>query len=462
MFITFLNWLDARKKKAEILTIKEREHIRYPRLSHDIKDTLRETLGQFIQPDFLARIPNPRLKHFIQEQTTLLFLNITTHDGPTDLINVDIALKQYEKNLIEFLIAELPNASSTSSAYIIQNSSKQLLEECRNTETGIFGFLHRMANEHALIQLTGGSTQNENSAFAWIDFYNYIRHADRIDDARRTLLETFVYPFIPIYFEYQKIAQNETSYILKIIKVVIPLLIIAGLVVAVAALIAPIAIHEAASIVLMIPTLYLGLALASAYVMIKDAIYQSIHSTWYRGKYNIPEYNISDSMAEAFGSDAEKIRNYYVQELKTCERVQHYYAMQHTHSTQDKNRQLDNSRRHKILLLEWYDIHGNKNLAYDETPAIALRRLAYDHKHRLYTEDCDFIKTTLAPTITQTIHANINPRIRPSGNHFAFFPKSLTQKNNIDALKANQKILQETREAHARVNALNLVPDIMR
>jgi hypothetical protein len=458
MFITFLNWLDAYHKKIEDGNIKAREDTRYPRLRYDIKETLRETLGQFSHPAFLNGISNPHIKHFIQKETNLLFLKITTHDGPTDLINVDIALRQYEENLIAFLIDELPNTSGIPSTHIIENSSRQLLEDCRNAEVGIFGFLNRMANAHAVIQLTGGSTQNENSAFAWIDFYNYIRHADRIEDARLTLTEICIYPFIPIYFEYQKIAQNETSYILKITKVVIPLLIIAGLVVGVAALIAPLAIHEAAFIVLLVPILYLGLALASAYVMIKDSIYQAFHTACYLGKYKIPEYQVSKSMELAFGDGANTIRDYYVQELKACERIQQGYASETALSTSDQVKQLANSRRHKTLLIEWYDIHGNTKLAYDKTPAIALGRFNDDQKHRLYTEDCDFIKTTLAPTITHAIHVKIAPAIRPSGNHFVFFPKSLTQKNTIASLETNQEALQATREAQARTNTLNLVP----
>jgi hypothetical protein len=458
MLITFLNWFDALQKKREDAQIKAREDTRYPRLRYDIKETLRETLGQFIEPAFVDRISNPRLQHFIQQQTNVFFLNITTHRGSAELIDIELALKQYEENLIEFLIAELPNTSSIPSSNIVQNSSLQTLKEYQNATTGIFGFLNRMANAHALIQLTGGSTQNENSAFAWIDFYNYLRHVDGIEDARLTLTETCIYPFVPIYFEYQKIAQNETSYLLKITKVVTPLLIIAGFVVGVAALIAPLAIPEAAFIVLLVPTLYLGLALASAYVMIKDTLYQAFHTAWHLGKYNIPEYNVSQSMKLAFDDDAKKIRDYYIQEIKACETTQQNYASKPALSTQDIEKQLANSRRHKILLLEWYDIHGNTKLAYDKTSKIALGRLAQDQKYLLYEEDCDFIKTKLAPTITHTIHVNIDRNIRASGNCFAFFPKSLTQQNNIHELKTNQEKLKTERVAQARLSALNLVP----
>jgi hypothetical protein len=81
----------------------------------------------------------------------------------------------------------------------------------------------------------------------------------------------------------------------------------------------------------------------------------------------------------AFGDElqASRVRELYIEEIKKCDQEEIIYSVKHRDgllTTKDITlRQETKVRRHQ-LCLEWYDIHSNKDLSYEETPFIAKNR----------------------------------------------------------------------------------------
>lgn len=101
-----------------------------------------------------------------------------------------------------------------------------------------------------------------------------------------------------------------------------PLLIIAGFVVLVAALMSPLAIPELAFLIAAVPILFIGIALATQYVKWKNSISQYLRELYYGGPFETPEFTVNERMIHTFGSldQAEVIRSIYIDEIQRCDR----------------------------------------------------------------------------------------------------------------------------------------------
>lgn len=240
-------------------------------------------------------------------------------------------------------------------------------------------FLDKMADAHGFIQATGFATQNENSYFAILDLYNYKRYNAQINETKSILLSLFR-PLIPLYNEYKEIAFYEKNSWLKTFRMIMPMLIIAGCIILVAAALTPLALPELAFFAAFIPAFFAGLVVATKYVSLKNYLYKNIRDYYYGGSYEIPEFQINARMVSAFGDEnkAQGVRAFYVDELKHCDKIESNYALKHEYGILNQTdidcRKNNINKRHQ-LCLEWYDIHSNKDLSYEEAPVIALHCL---------------------------------------------------------------------------------------
>jgi hypothetical protein len=252
---------------------------------------------------------------------------------------------------------------------------------CDKTEgsNSVSTFLDKIADAHGLIQVIGWATQNENSLLAVLDAWNYYRYANSIAEAR-FIISSLIAPFYPLFTEYQNIAHREKNTLLKIIRTAMPMLIIAGFVISMTALI-PVALPELAFLILAIPLLYLSFALASLYVKTKDLIYQGYRFIRYHNDINLfPEFQTNDMLKHAFKDQAENIRAYYIQAFKTCELIEEKYQQKTTLTSKEKKQRDENLEQCNTLILEWFDLRDNTKLGTDQTPYIALKRLDSDKK----------------------------------------------------------------------------------
>ncbi|STX29548.1 Uncharacterised protein [Legionella beliardensis] len=240
-------------------------------------------------------------------------------------------------------------------------------------------FLRRLSDAHAFIQATGFATQNESSFLAILDFYNYNRFAGQVAETK-SILASLLNPFLPLYFEYKNIALYEKSIFFKLYRTVMPALVAVAFIILVAALLSPLGLPELAFAAAFIPTLFIGVALATNYVLLKDKIYNGLREFYYDGPYNIPEFQINQRMLTAFKDlkTANEVKKYYIQELKTCIDLDKFYQSKKKQgilTTEEIAAHKENTAKLNLLYLEWYDIHSNNELSYTIAPEIILTRL---------------------------------------------------------------------------------------
>lgn len=240
----------------------------------------------------------------------------------------------------------------------------------------------RFADAHAFIQGTGFATQNESSYLSFLDLYNYTRWQQQLADLKTTLYGLLA-PFQPLVQEYKNIGLYERNPVSKVFRSVMPMLIVAATVVLISFLLSSIAIPDFAFLVILLPTLYIGLALASLYIHVKDSFYRTALNALHGGAYNIPAYQLNDRVLLAFRNDsnlAEKVRMYYVDAIKECDLKEQDYASRHLLLTEaERTDRATNNKRRGELILEWYDIHENSRLGIDSLPDLVQYRLSLDH-----------------------------------------------------------------------------------
>lgn len=308
-------------------------------------------------------------------------------------------------------------------------------------------FLDKLAEAHAFIQLTGMATQNESSYFALLDFYNYIRSADKIIEVK-TIFYGLLQPFIPLYDEYKNLALYEKNIFRKFLRAIMPLLIVAGVIIVTGFLLSPLGIPEFAFLIVAIPALIIGICLASAYVTFKNQIYYHIYQNWLNdGPFNIPEFQVNPRMIGIFGENAGLIRAIYIEELKLCDELeQSFLAKEKIGLTEEelKLRQENTKKRHSISL-EWYDIHSNTKLACDKVPKIAQKRLNQILNETILElekscedkEDLGLINTLVDHLVTELTDLFANNIVRPAPDpnpNLFFKPKSLEHQKKAEEI----------------------------
>jgi len=253
-------------------------------------------------------------------------------------------------------------------------------------------FLGKLSDAHAFIQATSFSTQNENSFLAILDLYNYGRYTDQIAETK-SIIASLMSPFTALYEEYRNIAFYENNLYLKTIRSLIPMLIVVGFIIAVAAALTPLGIPELAFAAAFIPAFFIGLGLATKYVTFKNSIHKSFHEWRYGGKFEIPEFQVSERMIRILTSEmAIKVRKFYIDSINYCDEQETSYFEKYKNGIllcEDIKDRHDNTKLRHQLALEWYDIHSNPQLGLEEIPLIIRRRLK---------QQCDTEFTTLKKT----------------------------------------------------------------
>ena len=381
----------------------------------------------------------------------LNFIKQKLHNGANVAKYDDLAFHRQalEKVLIKHLRSKSP-VRTQKATNLTEHSSKQTdidtslayRWKTRDKKKVSPGALDKLGDAHGLIQATGWSTQNENSLLAVLDAWNYQRYKENIAEGR-FILSSLIDPFYPLFTEYQDIAHREKNILFKILRTAIPMLITAGFIISIAALI-PVALPELAFVFLAVPLLYLGLVAASLYVKTTEFFYQGYRYLMYQGDLEqFPEFQINNNLMEAFAGctqdacdKAQKVRTYYIEALQNCDAIETQYKHQTRPSeAEDKARQANLDKSHE-LLLEWFDLHDNKHIYRDKATLIALKRLKTDErtlsKQFETTQEKDEAELKkLAHTITDHLR-EARDQQAPS---LRFFPSCLNQRDKIIGLQ---------------------------
>ena len=355
-------------------------HPFYADLLQKYSDAFDETHAHFLDQTYLSADDLSQLK-----EEYLAFITHQVNKTPgVEYNNPNFYAEALEKLLTESpakLIETTITVEQTSKVSKMDSSLAYQWKEYNKNKnsSSISNYLNKLADAHGLIQVIGWSTQNENSLLAILDAWNYGRYADNIAETR-SVLRSLLDPIKPLFIEYENIAHREKNTFLKIVRTAIPMLIIAGFVISMTALI-PVALPELAFVILAVPLLYLSFALVSLYVKTKDLIYQGYRHLRYQDNLELfPEFTINDQLEDAFTckAKAEEIRAHYIQAIQACDLIEDGYKKQKTSKKLELTNRAANLEQRNTLIFEWFDLRDNSNLGTDETPLIALQRLRMD------------------------------------------------------------------------------------
>lgn len=435
------------------LTLEEKKHIdqvlrNNPVFAKHLSDTFDNVHDDLLDPDLLSPTVRRQLKKNYINAITQEYIDIPRvqeHD-PLDryLIVLEQALLENLRSKSPVRTQKTTTTTERSSAQTDMDTSLAYLwQVCdrRERSTGITTFFNEMADAHGLIQATGWSTQNENSLLAILDAHNYVRYKSKIAEGH-FILRSLADPLYPLFTEYQDIAHREKNVVLKILRTAVPMLITAGFMISMMALM-PVALPELAFVILAIPLLYLGLIASSLYVKTKELTYQSYRHLRYHGDLEkFPEFQLNSNLVDAFGQEkALDVRAYYLQAIKTCHAIEDNYRGINRLSTEEKAAREANVEKSHALLLEWFDLRDNKNICRDKAPLIAIKRLETDERALSKTfqttqqQDERDIKQ-LALTITNHLREARQPEERERQTpSLRFFPSCLKLDTEIKKIQ---------------------------
>lgn len=319
------------------------------------------------------------VEEFNEEQANSLAKKILQAFNDGETLRMNEWLDDYQRELTEYIRKKisLVDGEEWEQSTIELSEAANALSFLWNNKASRWSsdFLNRIGDAYSFLQYMGATAQNDNFVFSIIDVYNLYRNADGLAETKSIFLSLFK-PFLPLYQEYKEIARFEKSFFRKVFRTLMPLLIIAGFVVLVAALMSPLAIPELAFLIAAVPILFIGIALATQYVKWKNSISQYLRELYYGGPFETPEFTVNERMIHTFGSldQAEVIRSIYIDEIQRCDENEAWFKENESH-LEDPNQRKENLDRRYALLLEWYDIHSNYELGVGTVKAIVAKQL---------------------------------------------------------------------------------------
>ena len=243
-------------------------------------------------------------------------------------------------------------------------------------------YMDRIADAHTFYQFFGLSGEHCGWELDALDIYNYTRNEQNISTIKEVLY-ALTRPQAAFFHEYVQIARYEKNQWYLILRVLIPLVVIAISLVFIFSIIAPLAISEMLEFLLFFPALYLSMALASAYVELKNQAYTNLMAWWWGDVYSTPAFHVNPRLLQAFVTPelAQTIADFYTSSLKECDAIDAQYRCKPkgTLSSAEMEEQKEIILRKSTLLLEWYDVHSHHDLGYDKIPSIIQNRLQKEH-----------------------------------------------------------------------------------
>jgi hypothetical protein len=278
--------------------------------------------------------------------------------------------KNYRDSVHKKLLDELSKYRQVASA----QSSESISQLFSGFTNSLFEHADRLAQAYQFIQYTGFGSQSD---FFLFDVYSAARNAQNVSEFKHAIYG-ILKPFHPIVREYQSIGLYETNELRKVIRIMIPLLILTATFIAVAAILAPLALPEIAFWAALVPSIFIGLGLTSLYCKVKDNLYQSIRQTYYGGQYQLPEFQVNERMNVIFGNSASIVQQFYIELLKQCQANDELFSGEQKKGllTDEQSKRMNENRQQLHLLLkEWHDIHENHQITQEEVLKITRNQM---------------------------------------------------------------------------------------
>lgn len=386
-------WVDAMHQDddARIIQIHHQMHNKRSQLLLQAK----KQIGCILNPS----LSSDDLEHLIK---------IMYHPQPSS---------ENKKTLLHRHLSPLHNSSNVwnQRGHFDWSISSALSSLARNVGlTNIKQYMDRIADAHTFYQFFGLSAEHGGWQLDSLDLYNYTRNQENIS-ALKKVLYALIKPQHAFFHEYVQIARYEKNALSIIIRVLIPILVVALFLVLTFELIAPLVISELLEFLMFFPALYLSMGAASAYVELKNQAYTNFVVWWWGDIYKTPAFQVNPRLIESFhGAElAQSIADFYILSLKECDQIEREYALipKGTLTSKQLSDQNDVIVRKSMLLLEWYDLHSHDDLGCDETSSIIKDRLRIDglYTHKQLKKDT----SRYVDLFVDELRDNLSPPIEP-------------------------------------------------
>lgn len=359
------NWENSFNSDTEASIVNIREQIEIRKLEF-INDTKQKIGFLFYKAGYIGM----ELDTLFYAIAMQLYYSNTNKSEKKNLLIKEFKkyLKRYKRHRDTNTFPDL----KTSFSYLISRISQQ--RGIKKTKEQI----DRIANVHLLFGILG-LREPAGWILENIDIYNYVALADDVSTLK-TVLFAFATPLRSFFMEYVQIAKLEKNPLIFLFRATIPILIMTCFVAFAFSLMVPFAMHAIIEIIMLIPTLYISMVLASSYVDLKNQVFETLLIYWRGSRYEQDAFQTNDRILLGFDNDTtltELARCYYVSCFADCdaiisslskkferglltdEEIGYYEAM---------------LQREARLKMEWYDIHDNNGLGvYNIKPLVAKR-----------------------------------------------------------------------------------------
>lgn len=306
--------------------------------------------------------------------------------------------------------------------------------------SGLEGYFNAIGDARVGFQAWG--LQGVEGGWGLLGFYdafNYHRYRNFIAGFKN-VLSYFYKPLQSFFQEYVQIAKYEHNTFWFIFRTTLPIVIMLACIVFAFSLVSPFAIHALLEILMLLPVLYFGIAVASAYVNLKNYLYEKYIQSVYGDIYHGPQYQVNARlMTIADGNEelAQDIAQLYIDILTECDQIieELKNKLQNGPLSQEELKiQKDLIDRKETLIAEWYDVHDNET----ETKGIKeiknliqkrIKETGYDEYEQLSSDFEVYVDEYVSE-----LEENLKKTKMPDGmNHstyqWTFFntPPSLTQ-----------------------------------
>ncbi|MDF1827706.1 MAG: hypothetical protein P1U39_05460 [Legionellaceae bacterium] len=266
-------------------------------------------------------------------------------------------------------------------------------------------YIDKVANAYMLYRFLGFTSEHMVLGFGLeavpipsVDLLNYhILHRDRqsIHDFLGVLY-TLSIPFRFFFHEYADIARFEKNPLIICLRAFLPFCVMGVILSCAYTILLPLAAHVFLEYMLFIPTLYLSIATAGAYIRYKNSTYTAMLEWWYGSLYMAPQFHANQRIETAFlhhGELSTRVARYYANSLEACDLIEQNYAKRESTLRESEISDREANKKFKYsLFCEWFALHDRQDLGTDRIPAIVLERLSSDkkrlqHKLKEYSDD---------------------------------------------------------------------------
>lgn len=276
-------------------------------------------------------------------------------------------LKPYKKYQPSYRLADLPHCFSHLFHHVKQLSTVQ------DTKAQ----MDRIANVHLLYGILG-LREPAGWVLENIDIYNYVNIAEDVNTAK-TVLFAFAKPLHSFFMEYVEITKLEKKPLDFLFRATMPILIMTCFVAFAFSLMVPFAMHAIIEIIMLIPTLYISMVAASVYVDLKNQAFENWIIYWRGSRYEHEAFKKNDRMLHGFDGNkviTQAVCDYYVACLTDCDAI--ISSLQGSSSDEQIAYHQAMLKRAALLKMEWYDIHDNHSLGFNNIKTLVMKRLDDD------------------------------------------------------------------------------------